>query len=139
MGAEHWIIGGLVAVVGAVVLCGFLLVVRARILVNRAGSILCQFAIGEHARWRSGVCCYEAESVAWYALRSLSPAAVLRLAREDLVILERSGSREPSSTVIVKFKIARSGEPLKLGLSYSAYEGFASWLEAAPPSREGVL
>lgn len=133
-----WIaLGLLVAVLVVAGLGAF----RLRALTHRVGSFECGARpAGGDAAWTLGVAHYGVGRIDWWRCWSLSLRPARTWARYDLVITGRepltaADSRPDAYLVHCTYQ----GQEFELTMSRGAYEGLASWLEAAPPGRRDVV
>ena len=133
-------------VVGALLALGVLLVaifvVRRYLLTRPVGTFDCSLNKdpgSATASWMLGVARYEADRLDWFRVFAVSPRPGRSLARSRLVILDR---REPEGSeayavmpdsVVVRCAYGQS--VLELAMSDDAYNGFAAWIESAPPGQ----
>ena len=134
----------LLAVLGGLVLLavlGFALFVLRRYLLMRSIGIFDCSLRKEGGRtpgaWTMGMARYESDRLDWFPVFTMNPRPERSLARARLVILDR---REPQGSetygimpgaVIVR--CAYGAATLELAMNRTAYDGFATWLESAPP------
>ncbi|QDW64081.1 DUF2550 domain-containing protein [Oerskovia sp. KBS0722] len=131
-----WIAIGLLLAVALVVGLGAL---RLRAISHRVGSFECSArpAGDEQASWSLGIAHYGVGRIDWWRCWSLSLRPSRSWRRQDLVIV----SRRPLDGDRDLFLVECSYEDVRFELTMSsgAYAGLASWLEAAPPGRRGVV
>lgn len=96
----------------------------------------------EGARWAPGICRYADHRLEFLALLSVSPIPVERFERTSLELHgwveadPKDRSRIPADAVVVRLS---SGErAFDLAMSYAAYTGLSSWLEAGPVAGVGT-
>ncbi|GED09820.1 DUF2550 domain-containing protein [Cellulosimicrobium cellulans] len=113
---------------------------RLRALSHRVGSFECgaRRAGAAGAPWVAGIAHYGVGRIDWWRLWSVSIRPARTWSRYDLVI----AGREPfvgdgPDTYLVRCRY--HGQEFELTMSRAAYEGLASWLEAAPPGRRDVV
>jgi Protein of unknown function (DUF2550) len=127
------------------VLCGLLLIFVRREWISRAGGTidmnmrLSTFVPGRG--WAPGLGRFSGDELRWYRVFSfgLRPRRVLE--RHGLVVEVRrppEGAERmamPAGWVVVRCRGRFSGrsEPFEIALAETAYHGFQSWLESAPP------
>ncbi len=138
-----WALDAAGAVLLLVLLYGFALVVRRRLITRHGGT----FELSHRARpsgdgrgWVLGVGRYSGETLEWFRVFSLSPRPKRCWARESL---SYDGRREafgaermslyPDHVVICCH--SPSGE-VELAMSAGSLTGFQSWLEARPPGTD---
>jgi len=115
---------------------------RLRALARRVGSFECGLRTtrADGTAWSAGVAHYGVGRIDWWRSWSLAWRPAASWARADLVILGRElvvSSEAVPDTYLVRCRY-RDRE-LELAMARSAYEGLASWLEAAPPGRYDVV
>ena len=126
----------LVLVVGVFVLRRFL-------LSREFGTFDCSLrrdAAGHSAgRWMVGVARYESDRLDWFRIFTWSPRPGRSFARARLVILDRRDPDGPEVYSVVPGSVivrcAYGAAVLELAMSELAYNGFATWLESAPPGQ----
>jgi hypothetical protein len=106
------------------------------------GTFECDVQRGESKRWRSTICRYNADSLEFLKLWSLSPFPVLVLARTSLEITAR---RDPEKGELplaeddgIVVDLASDAGPIRIGLNYAAYTGLSAWIEAGPVAGVGT-
>lgn len=134
-----WIALGLLLAVLVVVGVGAL---RLRALAHRVGSFECgaRSAGAENGSWTLGIAHYGVGRIDWWRSWSLSLRPARSWSRHDLVITGREpldGADARSDSYLVRCRY--HGQDFELTMSRAAYEGLASWLEAAPPGRRDVV
>ncbi|SDS30865.1 Protein of unknown function [Paraoerskovia marina] len=130
-----------VGIACAVILLLVLAVVRLRGLNHRVGSFSCavQMGVAAGGRPRAGVAVYGAGRIDWWRCWSVSFRPGRSWRRDEIVIRGRElvDASDPASDYRVTCSCR--GEELELFMAPDAYTGFASWMEAAPPSLRGVV
>nr|WP_194720231.1 DUF2550 domain-containing protein [Cellulosimicrobium arenosum] len=124
--------------VAVAVLAGLAVVVRLRALTRRVGSFDCGLRTG--AGVTQGIAHYCVGRIDWWRCWSFSVRPARSWSRHHLTIVGRepfepSGSRPETYLVRCRYE----GEELELTMPRAAYEGLASWLEAAPPGRRDLV
>ena len=132
-----WIALGLLVLVLVAIGLG---VWRLRALSHRVGSFECgaRRAGAPGAPWVAGIAHYGVGRIDWWRLWSVSLRPARTWSRYDLVITGRepfSGDGPDAYLVRCRYR----GQDFELTMSRAAYEGLASWLEAAPPGRRDVV
>jgi hypothetical protein len=130
------VLGGLVAL--ATVLVGLFLV-RRWVLARPVGAFDCSLRKDpppERGGWMLGVARYEADRLDWFRVFGLSPRPHKALARARLVVLEnrraRRGEGNIGAGVLVRCQYGQA--TLEFVMSEPDYNGFAAWIESAPPA-----
>lgn len=134
-----WIALGLLLAALVVVGLGAL---RLRALSHRVGSFECgaRPAGVESASWTLGIAHYGVGRIDWWRSWSLSWRPARTWARHDLTIVGRepfTGADARPDSYLVRCRYR--GQEFQLTMARAAYEGLASWLEAAPPGRRDVV
>ncbi|OLT45524.1 DUF2550 domain-containing protein [Cellulosimicrobium sp. CUA-896] len=134
-----WIALGLL--LAALVVAG-LGALRLRALSRRVGSFECglRTAGAESASWTLGIAHYGVGRIDWWRSWSLSWRPGRTWSRHDLVIVGREpfgGADARPDSYLVRCRYRE--QELELTMARAAYEGLASWLEAAPPGRRDVV
>jgi hypothetical protein len=137
-----------VAVGVLAVLCGLLVIFVRRELISRAGGTidmnmrLSTFVPGRG--WAPGLGRFAGDELRWYRVFSFGLRPRRILIRHGLVVENRRAPEGPerlampAGWVVVRCR-GRSGrshsngEPVEIALAETAYNGFQSWLESAPP------
>ena len=137
-----------------IVVCGLLLIFVRRELISRAGGTidmnmrLSTFVPGRG--WAPGLGRFSGDELRWYRVFSFGLRPRRILVRHDLVVVDRRAPEGqerlamPAGWVVVRCRgraggsvgagrSARDGEPVEIALAETAYHGFQSWLESAPP------
>jgi len=132
------VIGGLLVLL-LLALVGF--VVRRVLLTRPVGTFDCSLrreAGHGNGRWMLGVARYEADRLEWFRVFGLSPRPLRTLSRSRLTIEDRrSPGKGEGRTVMAGAVIVRchyGGASLEFAMSEAAYNGFAAWIESAPPA-----
>lgn len=132
-----WIAIGLLLVVLIVVGLGAL---RLRAIAHRVGAFECSArpAGAEQASWSLGIAHYGVGRIDWWRCWSLSLRPARSWSRQDLMIVSRRPVEAPERDLFL-VECSYEGTRFELLMSSGAYAGLASWLEAAPPGRRGVV
>ena len=120
---------------GLVLLWCILLLVRLRRLSNRVGSFEC--ALRQGSKLIPGVAHYAVGRIEWYRAWSVAPRPTFTWYRDSLTLSGRQPMAGNESQYVVS--CFHAGSPVELIMSHSAYSGFASWLEAAPPGHIALV
>lgn len=130
------------AVIALLVLAIGGLVLRRHLLTREIGSFDCSLRVEDPTgrfRWMVGVARYEADRLDWFNVFGLTFRPARSLGRSGLEILEK---RPPNShdiyAVMPGWVVARcddDGVAVELAMGQHAYNGFATWLESAPPGQ----
>jgi len=138
-----------VAVGVLAVLCGLLVIFVRRELISRAGGTidmnmrLSTFVPGRG--WAPGLGRFAGDELRWYRVFSFGLRPRRILIRHGLVVENRRAPEGPerlampAGWVVVRCRgrAGRSsnghGESVEIALAETAYHGFQSWLESAPP------
>lgn len=131
----------------AVLVAGVGLFILRRILLSRGvGTFDCSLRrdIGRAAAgWTLGVARYESDRIDWFRLFTISPRPGRSLSRARLVIIERRQPQGSETYAVmpgaVIVRCAYGATTLELAMSESAYNGFATWLESAPPGEHSPV
>ncbi|KAJ8144919.1 hypothetical protein OY671_001980 [Metschnikowia pulcherrima] len=113
---------------------------RSRASSHRVGSFECgaRRAGAPGAPWVAGIAHYGVGRIDWWRSWSVSSRPARTWSRYDLVIAGREPlAGEASDTYLVRCRYR--GQDFELTMSRAAYEGLASWSEAAPPGRRDVV
>ena len=127
------------------VLCGLLLIFVRREWISRAGGTidmnmrLSTFVPGRG--WAPGLGRFSGDELRWYRVFSFGLRPRRVLVRHGLVVEDRRAPEGqerlamPAGWVVVRCRGRFSGrsEPVEIALAETAYHGFQSWLESAPP------
>jgi hypothetical protein len=118
------------------------LVLRRHVLTKEIGSFDCSMRIEDpngRLRWMVGVARYADDRLDWFNVFGFTLRPARRLSRPSLEILER---RQPNShdiyAVMPGWVVVRCDDDatvLELAMGQIAYNGFATWLESAPPGQ----
>ncbi|MFN8077142.1 MAG: DUF2550 domain-containing protein [Kineosporiaceae bacterium] len=138
------------AVVGVLFLALVLalgLFIGRRLFLNRqVGTFDCSMRRdmgGSAGRWTLGVARYESDRLDWFRVFTMSPRPGRSLARSRLVILDRRRPEGAESYAVVPgaviVRCAYGASTLELAMDRSAYDGFATWLESAPPGEHSPV
>jgi hypothetical protein len=131
------VIGGLVALTVTLVA---LFLVRRWLLARPVGAFDCSLRRGlpeESPTWMLGVARYEADRLDWFKVFGLSPRPGRTLSRTRLVVLETRKAKRGEGNVGGGSVVVRCGYGtlvLELAMSEPDYNGFAAWIESAPPA-----
>jgi hypothetical protein len=132
------IVAALIALL-VLVVGGFIL--RRYVLTRPVGTFDCSMRRNvsrSTGGWVLGVARYEDDRLDWFRVFAISPRPGRTLARSRLVVLDRRNpGRSDSFGVVPNGVIVSCGygaSVLELSMSDAAYNGFAAWLESAPPS-----
>jgi len=113
---------------------------RLRALSRRVGSFECgvRRAGAPGSPWVAGIAHYGVGRIDWWRLWSVSLRPARTWSRYDLAIEGREPlAGDGPETYLVR--CTYRGQDLELTMSKGAYEGLASWLEAAPPGRRNIV
>jgi hypothetical protein len=127
------------------VLCGLLLIFVRREWISRAGGTidmnmrLSTFVPGRG--WAPGLGRFSGDELRWYRVFSFGLRPRRVLVRHGLVVEDRRAPEGqerlamPAGWVVVRCRGRFSGrsQPVEIALAETAYHGFQSWLESAPP------
>jgi hypothetical protein len=126
-----------------IVLVGLLGVfVRREIISRRGGTIDMNMRLSTFVRgrgWAPGLGRFSGDELRWYRMFSFGVRPRRVLARHGLVVEDRrlpEGPERlamPDGWIVVRCQAGRANGPIELALAESAYHGFQSWLESAPP------
>ncbi len=117
---------------------------RRIVLTRRLGAFDCSL-YWERVRdmWVYGLARYERDRLHWYRLVDVSMRPARSLNRGQLTILERRRPDDPNAALPtpdwVLVRCSYEEDTLELGMSESAYNGLATWLESAPPGEHPLL
>src|SRR5262245_8721941 len=137
-----------------IVVCGLLLIFVRRELISRAGGTidmnmrLSTFVPGRG--WAPGLGRFAGDELRWYRVFSFGLRPRRILVRHDLVVVDRRAPEGqermamPAGWVVVRCRgraggagsagrSSRDPGPVEIALAESAYHGFQSWRESAPP------
>jgi uncharacterized protein DUF2550 len=128
-----------------IVLCGLLVIFVRREWISRAGGTidmnmrLSTFVPGRG--WAPGLGRFSGDELRWYRVFSFGLRPRRVLIRHGLVVEDRRAPEGqerlamPAGWVVVRCRGRFSGrsEPVEIALAETAYHGFQSWLESAPP------
>jgi len=130
------VLGGLLTLA---VLLVILFLVRRWLLARPVGSFDCSLRKEPPRKargWMLGVARYEPDRLDWFKVFGLSPRPLRTLARTRLVVLEtrraRRGEGNVGAGILVKCGYGPS--VLEFVMSEADYNGFAAWIESAPPA-----
>jgi hypothetical protein len=87
--------------------------------------------------WMLGVARYEADRLDWFKVFGLSPRPGRTLARARLVVLDTRKARRGEGNLgagSVLVRCAYGPAELELAMTEPDYNGFAAWIESAPPA-----
>jgi len=130
------VLGGLVALAAVLVA---LFLVRRWVLARKVGSFDCSLRkdpAPDKGGWMLGVARYEADRLDWFKVFGLSPRPLRTLSRTKLEVLETRRARRGEGNVGagVLVHCGYGGATLDFVMSEPDYNGFAAWIESAPPS-----
>jgi hypothetical protein len=130
------VVGGLVALF---ILFFVLFLVRRWLLARPVGSFDCSLRKDPPppaGGWMLGVARYEADRLEWYKVFGLSPKPGRTLARTRLVVLETRKAKRGEGNVGagVLVRCAYGSSLLEFVMTEPDYNGFAAWIESAPPA-----
>lgn len=130
------LVGGLIALTVTLVA---LFLVRRWLLARPVGSFDCSLRKDEEEQgdWMLGVARYEADRLDWFKVFGLSPRPGRTLSRTRLVVLETRKAKRGEGNVGAGSVVVRCGYGalvLELAMSEPDYNGFAAWIESAPPT-----
>ena len=131
------VVGGLIALS---ILFVVLFVVRRWLLARPVGAFDCSLRKDPSppsGGWMLGVARYEADRLDWFKVFGLSPRPRRTLARARLIVLETRKARRGEGNVGAGSVIVRCGYGplvLELAMGEADYNGFAAWIESAPPT-----
>lgn len=130
------------AVATLLVLVVGVFVLRRYVLTRGLGTFDCSMRRDvRHAagRWMAGVARYESDRLDWFRIFTMSPRPGRSLARARLIILDKRSpegseaySLMPGAVVV---RCAYGASTLEFAMTEMAYNGFATWLESAPPGQ----
>ena len=122
----------------------FVIFARRAWISRRGGTIVMNMRLSTFVPgrgWAPGVGRFTGDELRWYRVFSfgLRPRRILR--RHSLVVVDRRSPEGPERTampdgwVVIRCKgrAPSSAAPVEIALAESAYHGFQSWLESAPP------
>jgi hypothetical protein len=120
------------------------LAVRRRFITRRGGTFDLSLRLhpGSHGKgWALGIGRYAGDRLEWYRVFSYAMRPRRVMGRRELEILDRRRPEGPevfsllSGAVVVRAR--EGGDPVEFAMSPDALTGFLSWLESAPPGRQG--
>jgi hypothetical protein len=130
-----------------IVLCGLLVIFVRREWISRSGGTidmnmrLSTFVPGRG--WAPGLGRFSGDELRWYRVFSFGLRPRRVLVRHGLVVEDRRAPEGPERLAMpegwVVIRCRRrsagngSGGPVEIALAETAYHGFQSWLESAPP------
>jgi hypothetical protein len=144
MPAWQWLLDAAGVLLALVLLYGFGLVVRRRLLARHGGTFELSYRV-RSARagrgWLLGLGRYSGDSLEWFRYFSLWPRPKRVLQRSRL---SYTGRREPEGAEqmslypdhLVISATTSDGTTIELAMSQSSLMGFQSWLEAGPPGTD---
>ena len=139
----QWLLDAAGVLLAVVLLFGFCLIVRRRLLSRHGGTFELSYRVrsGRAGRgWLLGLGRYSGESLEWFRYFSLWPRPRKVLSRGDLTFV---GRRDPEGVeqmslypdhVVISCRTP-SGS-IELAMSPASLMGFQSWLEAGPPGTD---
>ncbi|HTZ42391.1 MAG TPA: DUF2550 domain-containing protein [Jatrophihabitans sp.] len=118
------------------VVAWMLALLRQRHVVASAGGLPVALKRGPD-RWANGVGRYVGDELVWYRTLSLSPAAAMRLSRDELSVVA-TRAWDPAQDMALRPNLAIvecrvHGKEVSLGFPDNGVTGFLSWLEASAP------
>lgn len=130
------VVGGLIALF---VLMVALFLLRRYLLARPAGAFDCSLRKDRPVPggWMLGVARYEPDRLDWFKVFDFSPRPGRTLARARLVVLETRKAKRGEGNVGAGSLVVTCGYgagELELAMSEPDYNGFAAWLESAPPA-----
>ena len=143
MPAWQWLLDAAGVLLAFVLLYGFGLIVRRRVLSRNGGAFELSFRVRTSRPgrgWLLGLGRYSGESLEWYRYFSLSPRPKRVLLRSRLTF---GGRRETAGVEqmslypdhVVIFCTTPDGQ-VELAMSPASLMGFQSWLESGPPGTD---
>jgi hypothetical protein len=113
-----------------------LVIIHQRRMISTVGSLAVALKRGDQ-RWANGVGRYSGDEFVWYRTLTLSPAASMRMPRQELAVVStrawdanRDMALRPNLMIVeCRFRT----ETISLGFPDSGLTGFLSWLEASAP------
>ena len=128
--------------IGVVVLFALLttLLFRRAVITRGGGAIVMNVRLSTRYRgrgWAPGLGRFVGDDLRWHRIFSLSPRPRYVLSRADVRVLSRRTPEEtellalPDECVVLRCD-TNDGQ-LDIAMRQSAFNGFLSWLEAAPP------
>ena len=143
MPAWQWLLDAAGVLLGLVLLYGFGLIVRRRLLSRNGGTFELSFRVRSTRAgrgWLLGLGRYSGESLEWFRYFSLSPRPKRILQRSALTFAGRRApegaeqmSLYPDHVVI---SCTTPSGAVELAMSPASLMGFQSWLEAGPPGTD---
>ncbi len=132
-----------VATIAAVVVLGIgVFVLRRFVLSSALGTFDCSLrkdTAQAGGGWMLGVARYEADRLDWFRIFTMNPRPGRSLARARLAILERRPPEGAETYAVIPGSVivrcSYGNVVLELAMSEPAYNGFATWLESAPPGQ----
>jgi hypothetical protein len=130
------VVGGLITLF---ILFVVLFLLRRYILTRPVGAFDCSLRRDVEAPggWVMGVARYEPDRLDWFKIFDLSPRPGRSLARARLVVLETRKAKRGEGNVGSGSVVVRCGygqTQLEFAMSEPDYNGFAAWIESAPPA-----
>ncbi len=139
----QWLLDSAGVLLGIVLLYGFGLILRRRLLSRHGGTFELSYRVrSSHAGrgWLLGLGRYSGESLEWFRYFSLSPRPKRVLLRSRLTY---AGRRDPEGaeqmSLYPDHVVLRCTTPdgaVELAMSPASLMGFQSWLEAGPPGTD---
>ncbi len=138
MPAAVWVLLAILAIAALVVAAG---ASRLHRLSRRVGSFQCNArAAGNPAMaFTLGIAHYAVGRIEWYRCWSLSVRPARTWLRDRLVVTGRVPLEQAGQGDQYLVRCRYDGVDFELSMSWAAYAGLASWLEAAPPGRENLV
>lgn len=139
----QWLLDAAGVLLGIVLLFGFGLILRRRLLSRHGGTFELSYRVrSSHTGrgWLLGLGRYSGESLEWFRYFSLSPRPKRVLLRSRLTY---AGRRDPEGaeqmSLYPDHVVLRCTTPdgtVELAMSPASLMGFQSWLEAGPPGTD---
>jgi len=137
------VLGG---ILGLVLLGTGFFVLRRYLLLRSIGVFDCALRRDNGRRqgaWAPGMARYESDRLDWFPVFTLTFRPERSLARARLVILDRSDPEGLDAVAVmpgaIVVRCAYGAATLELAMNPLSYDGFATWLESAPPGRNDLL
>jgi hypothetical protein len=119
-----------------------LFILRRFVLTRTVGTFDCSLRQDSDSgdaepSWILGVARYEVDRLDWFRVFSMAPRPGRVLNRSQLTVIERRAPTDdekysvmPGSLIV---RCSYGSRELELAMSQEAFNGFATWLESAPP------
>ncbi len=138
-----WLLDAVGAVLLLVVLAGFALVVRRRVLERGGGTFeLSVRELDDDSGWVLGLGRYREDSLEWFRIFSPRPSPTRVWRRSQLALQDqRIPDLDERHVLFADHVVIRCQTPtggLDLALAPDSLTGLSSWLEAGPPGSQGV-